>query len=140
MASIHCRIVSLMGRVIVIKYLNLISRFAPKDLLLPPEETFIHTDLDILNEKTVYIGWMKLYLRYLKWYCEVALHPGLQLSDFFDAPLFIRSWYIPNTNLNEKSFKRQYSSVLGFQIIEKYRIYSQTPVQCSKVKNRILKT
>ncbi|KAF1856620.1 hypothetical protein Lal_00038486 [Lupinus albus] len=41
-----------------------------------------------------------MYLKYRKWYAEVALSPGVTIRDFMDAPLYIRTWHIPKVDLD----------------------------------------
>lgn len=46
-----------------------------------------------IAEYTVVEGWVGSWLRYLHWYCTVALDPGVKLEDFFSAPTVERKWW-----------------------------------------------
>lgn len=73
------------------------KHFRPRDLKLPAEG-FLAEEEDELVESTVTLNWVKSYLRYLHWYCTVALSLDPPLQAFFDAPVLETSWRRSNKN------------------------------------------
>lgn len=39
-------------------------------------------------------GWMEMYLKYVHWYASVALAPDVTIDALFDAPIYVRTWFI----------------------------------------------
>ena len=72
------------------------DKLYPKDPILPPAELFPYPGMNDFNEWSLYHGWMEQYLKYVHWYAKVALQPDVTLGQLFDAPLYIRTWFIPN--------------------------------------------
>lgn len=71
-----------------------VDRMKPLDPILPPSELFPYPGMNDFNEWSLYHGWMRQYLVYLKWYCQVALDPVVTLDQLFDAPIYTRTWFI----------------------------------------------
>lgn len=71
------------------------DKLIPKDPILPPDELFPLANTRDFNDWSVYRGWMGQYLRYLRWYCLVALSPDVFLDDLLDPPVYIRTWFAP---------------------------------------------
>lgn len=91
--------------------------FIPKHPILPSSDVFPHPGMADFNEWSLYRGWMALYLKYLQWYCQVALDPCVHIDAFVEAPVFIRTWYIPEVDLSTFRFG------IMFRILEKYIYY-----------------
>lgn len=73
----------ILGR--VIQFLR--EHFAPSDLVVPPDQPFFTDDVMDLCEWSLYHGWMKMFLKYEKWYCQVALDPCVTVDAFFAVDL-----------------------------------------------------
>uniref|UniRef100_A0A151UDC3 Uncharacterized protein n=1 Tax=Cajanus cajan TaxID=3821 RepID=A0A151UDC3_CAJCA len=55
-------------------------------------------------EWSLYQGWLKQHLKYLHWYCAVALAPDVNIDAFIDRPIYIRTWYSPKVDLSTFRF------------------------------------
>lgn len=78
---------------------HLWSELAPKELQLPPSEVYPYPGMMDFNEYSLYRGWMKQYLNYLRWYYLLALTPG-SLNDFLDAPVYTKTWHVSTVDLS----------------------------------------
>lgn len=47
---------------------------------------------------------MKQYLNYLSRYCRLALRPDVRIDEFYDAPVYIRTWHSPKVDLSTFRF------------------------------------
>lgn len=90
----------------VIERLRLVLK--PRDLETPPPAHFPYPGMADFLEWSVYQGWMRDYLHYLKWYAEIALNPSVSLQDLHDPPTYIRTWYRPKTDLSVFKFGLRY--------------------------------
>lgn len=59
------------------------DQMVPKDPITVPDKAFAYPGHRDFLEWSLYHGWMKQYLTYLKWYCEVALNPCASLEDWW---------------------------------------------------------
>lgn len=97
---------------------------APRDPVRPPEILFAHPGMDDFNSYYLYRGWMKQYLRYLQWYCTVALAPDVTIDALLDPPIFTRTWYIPETDNDCFKFG------LAFRAFDKLVMLMKNRVKC----------
>jgi hypothetical protein len=72
------------------------KKFAPKDLILPPQELVLEGEdgYDLL-EYTLFQRWMAQWLEYQKWYSLqwAASFRGAKLEDWFKGPVVNNRWY-----------------------------------------------
>ncbi|KAI4297997.1 hypothetical protein L6164_037851 [Bauhinia variegata] len=80
------------------------DHFIPRDPITPPDEVFPYPGMRDFQEWSLYQGWMRQYLTYLKWYCSVALAPDVSIDAFIDAPIYIRTWHSPKVDLSTFRF------------------------------------
>jgi hypothetical protein len=95
------------------------ERFAPKDLIPVPENDFVPDEPDL--EVTLYQGWMRQYLSYLKWYAECLLNQG-SLDVFLDAPSYTHTWY--------RQPDKDLSYGIMFRMYDLARDWSRRPYRC----------
>lgn len=76
------------------------EHFVPKDPITPPDVVFPYPGMRDFLEWSLYQGWLKLHLKYLHWYCAVALAPDVNIDAFIDPPIYIRTWYSPKVDLS----------------------------------------
>lgn len=80
------------------------EHYAPVDPRLPPLAHFPYPGMHDFLEWSLYRGWMEQYLKYLKWYCKVALNPSAELQDFLDPPVYVATWHRPKVDLSTFRF------------------------------------
>lgn len=80
------------------------EHYAPVDPRLPPSSHFPYPGMCDFLEWSLYRGWMDQYLKYLKWYCTVALSPSAKLQDFLDPPVYVATWHRPKVDLSTFRF------------------------------------
>lgn len=83
---------------------HLLEYFAPKDPILPPPEVFAYPGMMDFCEYSLYQGWMRSYLAYLKWYALVFSSPTVDLDDFLSPPVYVRTWFRPSTDFDQFKF------------------------------------
>lgn len=71
---------------------------------MPPDAAFPYPGMKDFLEWSLFRGWMDQYQQYLKWYCSLALAPDVCISDFVDAPIYIRTWHSPKVDLSTYRF------------------------------------
>lgn len=67
------------------------SQCKPKDLRLVPDDLAFEGERAMF-EYTLYHNWLQLWLKWLYWYCSVALGPDPSLNDLFSPPIVATSW------------------------------------------------
>lgn len=80
------------------------EHFVPREPVEPPLGHFPYPGFRDFLEWSLYQGWMRSYLKYLSWYCKVALNPSADLRDFIDPPVYIRTWHRPKVDLSTFRF------------------------------------
>lgn len=80
------------------------EHFVPKDPITPPDVVFPYPGMRDFLEWSLYQGWLKQHLKYLHWYCAVALAPDVNIDAFIDPPIYIRTWYSPKVDLSTFRF------------------------------------
>ena len=103
----------LIGRVIW----EILDSMYPKDLILPPSELYPYPGMADFNEWSVMKGWMKQWLKYVHWYAKVYSQPDVTLDDLFDAPVYVRTWYIP---AKDQNFARYGIAFRAYDLVSKY--------------------
>lgn len=68
------------------------SVMKPKELNLAPEEVFPTPNSRDLLEWTILRGWVKQWLKYVKWYSTDAMSPDVSINQFFNAPVVMTDW------------------------------------------------
>jgi hypothetical protein len=67
------------------------DQYIPKDSKCPPD-ILVYDEDHIILEGGLYQEWLRLYFKWLSWYCRVLLDPNPSLQDVFDPPVVERSW------------------------------------------------
>lgn len=83
---------------------SLLEHFAPKDLQPAPAEVYPYPGMADFVEFSILRGWMRLHLDYMRWYYLLHQKPVVELDEFFDAPICIRTWYAPKVDLETFRF------------------------------------
>lgn len=71
----------------------------PKELRLIPNELSFEGERDNA-EYTLVDNWMKMWLKWLLWYAQVALGPDPSIREMFEAPIVGTSWKRSNFDSN----------------------------------------
>ena len=66
----------------------------PKELRLPPQQYFEMESTPVALEWALYHRWMKQWLRYLQWYCQVAMRPDVTIGAVERIPLMMGHSYL----------------------------------------------
>lgn len=80
------------------------ERMKPRELKLIPEEFFGAPQVKEFSEYTQTRGWVHQWLKYLQWYCEIALSSEVTIPQFFDAPVVITTWKVLRRDENLSRF------------------------------------
>lgn len=80
------------------------EHFRVRDPVEPPLDAFAYPGHRDFLEWSLYQGWMRSYLSYLKWYVQIAMDPCVSLQDFIDPPIFIRTWHASKVDLSTFRF------------------------------------
>lgn len=67
--------------------------------MLPPEKLTFEGERDNA-EYTLVHNWMKMWLRWLHWYCSVALSPDPPIQDLFSPPICSTTWKRSNKDID----------------------------------------
>lgn len=115
----------------------LMQAYRPRDLIVPPEETFQSDSMAYLVESSLIRGWVSRRLKYVRWYYTVAAEPGLSLQDFFDAPIVARHWKVSSEDPHLIRFGlmwRLFDEVARWRLSPKYYVLEE----CKMVHHTIL--
>lgn len=74
---------------LIVEFLR--KELKPKELRMVPDEPTFDGEREIL-ERTVILGWIKMWLKWVSWYYSILLTPDPSLSNFFEAPICATSW------------------------------------------------
>ena len=66
---------------------RVLSKYKPKQLVLPPEEDLWFVDENSYLEETLYHDWIKEWLRWVQWYCVLLSTSDPSLEDLFNPPI-----------------------------------------------------
>lgn len=86
------------------------TKYKPKEFVLPPSEYLWYSGEDDFLEYTLYHNWMQKWLKWLQWYCKVALEPDPSLEQLFDPPMISHTWKRKTREQNEIKSKNTYNS------------------------------
>lgn len=85
----------------------LLRELRPTDLNLAPSKYFEMPGMSDFLEWSLLHRWMKQWLRYLKWYCEVSVNPEVTLYQLLEeAPVVTDSWQVRPINVSLVRFGR----------------------------------
>lgn len=77
----------------------LLNQMRPRDLNLAPSKYFEMPGMNDFLEWSLLHRWMKSWLKYLKWYCEVSSNPEVTLYQLLEeAPVVTDSWKVRTVN------------------------------------------
>ena len=79
---------------------NLRNTLRPQELRVPPDDLFFTEEQRTFQEYTQLRGWVTQWLKYVKWYWEVAVSDRVTIQELMDGPVVQTSWKINNRDEN----------------------------------------
>lgn len=125
-----------------LRYL-LLKQLMPKEPILPPSEVFAYPGMADFNEYTLYQGWMRQYLTYLKWYVLAESDPNVSLDHLLEPPIYTRTWFKPATDVDQFRFSLVFRlfDMIGERLEKDYLsldIGRSTGVQANELGNYLI--
>lgn len=72
---------------------KLYAHLVPKEPTEPPIELFPYPGMRDFLEYSLYKGWIRQYLAYLKWYSLLVSDPPSRLDHYLSPPVFTNTWF-----------------------------------------------
>ncbi|DAB41749.1 RNA-dependent RNA polymerase [Humulus lupulus mitovirus 1] len=80
----------------------IVKEFKPKELKLPEDRMF--EGEMVMSEYTLTRNWLSQWLRWLLWYCQVALGPDPKIYELLDCPVIPTTWQRSTYDVTIKRF------------------------------------
>ncbi|KAG6467802.1 hypothetical protein ZIOFF_074318 (mitochondrion) [Zingiber officinale] len=93
-----------------------LSRFKPKQLVLPPEESLWYSEESAFLEETLYHDWIKEWLRWVQWHCELSSEYDPSLEVLFNPPIVPHTYKRNVPNQNEMKYGFLWTDLAGEDI------------------------
>ncbi|KAG6466148.1 hypothetical protein ZIOFF_076059 [Zingiber officinale] len=99
----------------------------PKELRLPPQQYFEMESTPVALEWSLYHRWMKQWLRYLQWYCQVAMRPDVTIGAVERIPLMMGHSYLvePMANGQAESSNKVLKPIIEKMITDNPRVWHE---------------